>query len=98
MKLLLVLLLTAANLAARAEEEHPTLPVGSSAPDFNLQGVDGRNWALKDFAQAEVLVILFTCNHCPTAQYYEERIKQLGDQYKDKGVAFVAIMPNDPKS
>jgi len=76
----------------------PTLPLGSAAPDFNLPGVDGRNYALKDFAPAGVLVIIFTCNHCPTAQYYEERIKKLVVDYKDKGVAFVAISPNDPKS
>lgn len=76
----------------------PTLPPGSPAPDFNLPGVDGRNWALKDFAAARILVVLFTCNHCPTAQYYEERIKLLAADYKDKGVAVVAISPNDPKS
>jgi peroxiredoxin len=74
------------------------LPLGAVAPDFKLPGVDGRNWSLKDFAGAKILVVLFTCNHCPTAQYYEERIKQLVSDYKKKGVAVVAIMPNDPKS
>ncbi len=76
----------------------PALPLGSPAPDFNLPGVDGRNWALKDFADARILVVLFTCNHCPTAQYYEDRIKALAADFKDKGVAVVAISPNDPKS
>ena len=76
----------------------PTLALGSPAPDFNLPGVDGRNHKLKDFARAKLLVVVFTCNHCPTAQYYEERIKQLVTDYKDKGVAVVGIMPNDPKS
>jgi thiol-disulfide isomerase/thioredoxin len=74
------------------------LPPGAAAPDFNLPGVDGRNWTLKDFADAKVLIVLFTCNHCPTAQYYEERIKQIVADYKSKGVALVGIMPNDPKS
>jgi peroxiredoxin len=60
--------------------------------------VDGRTWSLKDFANAKVLVVIFTCNHCPTAQYYEGRIKQLVTDYKSKGVAVVGIMPNDPKS
>ncbi|MCU0916834.1 MAG: redoxin domain-containing protein, partial [Planctomycetes bacterium] len=46
--------------------------------------------------QAKVLVIVFTCNHCPTAQAYEERLKKLAADYKDKGVALVAISPNDP--
>src|SRR5947207_3285354 len=54
--------------------------------------------SLKDFSGAKVLVIIFTCNHCPSAQYYEERIKQLVAQYTNKNVAVVAIMPNDPKS
>ena len=80
------------------ESGHPTLPLGTAAPDFNLPGVDGRNYALKDFAAAKILVIIFTCNHCPTAQYYEERIKKLVVDYKNKGVALVAISPNDPKS
>jgi peroxiredoxin len=80
------------------EALHPTLPPGSAAPDFNLPGVDGRDYSLKDFAPARVLVIIFTCNHCPTAQYYEERVKKLVADYKDKGVAFAAISPNDPKA
>jgi len=98
MKSLLSLALLIVGLAAWAEEEHPTLALGSQAPDFNLPGSDGRNWALEDFAQAKVLVVVFTAVHCPTAQYYEERIKQLVNDYKEKGVALVAIMPNDPKS
>jgi peroxiredoxin len=80
------------------DSAHPTLALGSAAPDFNLPGVDDRNYTLKDFASAKVLVVIFTCNHCPTAQYYEERIKKLVVDYKEKGVAFVAISPNDPKS
>src|SRR5579864_3714716 len=81
-----------------ADFQPETLPLGSPAPDFSLTGVDGRTYTLKDFADAKILVVVFTCNHCPTAQYYEERLKQLVTDYKDKGVALVAIMPNDPKS
>lgn len=81
-----------------ADFQSATLPLGSQAPDFNLPGVDGRDWALKDFAAAKILVVIFTCNHCPTAQYYEERIQQIVRDYKEKGVAVVAISPNDPKS
>lgn len=84
--------------AAQAAETPETLALGASAPDFHLPGVDGRNHALKDFRSAKVLVVLFTCNHCPTAQYYEARVKEFVADYKDKGVALVAIMPNDPKS
>src|SRR5262245_39291504 len=98
MRLFLLLLVGARLLSLCAEEiPHPTLTLGSPAPDFNLPGVDGRNWTLKDFAAAKVLVIVFTCNHCPTAQYYEERLKQLVSDYP-RDVAFVAISPNDPKS
>jgi peroxiredoxin len=85
-------------LRAHAADVFPTLPLGAEAPDFNLAGVDGRRHRLNDFKAAKILVVLFTCNHCPTAQYYEERVKQIVADYKDKGVAVVGIMPNDPKS
>ena len=94
----LILASFAIAFGIHAAESIPTLPLAATAPDFNLPGVDGRNWSLKDFAAAKALVIIFTCNHCPTAQYYEERIKKLVADYKDKGVAVVGIMPNDPKS
>ncbi len=90
-------LMSSAQLLSAAANP-PTLPLAAPAPDFNLPGVDGRNYALKDFADAKVLVIVFTCNHCPTAQYYQERLKQLVTDYRDKGVSLVAISPNDPKS
>jgi thiol-disulfide isomerase/thioredoxin len=79
-------------------EEHPTLPLGSPAPDFKLPGVDGKTYSLKDFEKSSILVVIFTCNHCPTAQAYEDRIKNLVNDYEKRGVAFVAINPNDPKS
>jgi thiol-disulfide isomerase/thioredoxin len=60
--------------------------------------VDGKNHRLSDFASAKALVVVFTCNHCPTAQYYEERIKQIAADYAPKGVALVAISPNDPEA
>lgn len=73
-----------------------TLPIGASAPDFKLKGVDGKDWTLLDFKAAKILVVIFTCNHCPTAQAYEDRIIQLTNDYKSKAVAVVAISPNDP--
>lgn len=72
------------------------LEIGANAPDFTLPGVDDKNHSLREFAEAKVLVIVFTCNHCPTAQAYEERIKKIHADYKDKGVALIAISPNDP--
>jgi len=94
----LLVSLTALANACAGDSQPATLALGSPALDFNLVGVDGFNHALKDFAEAKILVVVFTCNHCPTAQYYEERLKQLVSDYHDKGVAVVAIMPNDPKS
>ncbi len=80
------------------QEHPPTLPIGSSAPGFCLPGVDGKTHCLKDYASAKVLVVIFTCDHCPTAQLYESRIKKLVDDYKGRDVAFVAIQPNNPKA
>lgn len=79
-------------------EEIKTLAIGAGAPDFALPGVDGKVHKLSDYDQAKVLVIVFTCNHCPTAQAYEGRIKKLAADFKDKGVALVAISPNDPEA
>lgn len=79
-----------------ADEPHPTLALGSNAPDFSLKGVDGKAYTLADFSKSKVLVIVFTCNHCPTAQLYESRIKRLADDYRGKGVALIAIEPNNP--
>jgi peroxiredoxin len=98
MQTFLALLFVGCALQVAAAAPIPSLPLGAAAPDFNLPGVDGRNWKLNDFRDAKVLVIVFTCNHCPTAQYYEERVKQIASDYKDKGVTLVGIMPNDPKS
>ena len=78
--------------------DHPSLPIGSPAPAFSLPATDGKTYSLASFSKADVLVIVFTCNHCPTAQAYEDRIIQLTKDYSSKNVAVVAIMPNDPAS
>lgn len=83
---------------AQPPHEHKTLAIGAAAPDFKLPAVDGKTYTLASFSNSKVLVIIFTCNHCPTAQAYEDRIIQLTAGYSGKGVAVVAIMPNDPKS
>ncbi|WP_436488357.1 redoxin family protein [Chitinophaga sp. ARDCPP14] len=71
------------------------LPIGAAAPDFTLPATDGKNYSLSSFSRAKVLAVVFTCNHCPTAQAYEDRIKQLTSDYAGKGVELVAIMPNN---
>ncbi|WP_114748750.1 redoxin domain-containing protein [Pleomorphovibrio marinus] len=78
-----------------AEKPTETLKIGEEAPPFDLPGIDGRNYTLEDF-DGEVLVINFTCNHCPTAQAYEDRFYDVVEKYSDKGVDFVAISPNSP--
>ena len=87
-----------AGRVVHAGEEHPTLPIGSAAPGFTLPATDGKEYSLSSFKDARVLVIVFTCNHCPTAQAYEDRLIRLTSDYRSKGVAVVAIMPNDPTS
>jgi thiol-disulfide isomerase/thioredoxin len=93
-RLLTVPFLLLAALTATAATNPPVLPIGSPLPDFALPGVDGKTWTPADFAAAKVLVVVFTCNHCPTAQAYEERLKQITTDYAAKGVAVVAINPN----
>ncbi len=79
-------------------DEHKTLAIGASAPDFKLQGIDGKTYTLESFKDAKVLVVVFICNHCPTSQAYEGRLIKLTSDYKAKGVSVVAINPNNPAS
>ncbi len=92
----LALLLATASAAVAADDK--PLAIGAKAPEFKLPGVDGKTYTLADFAPAKALVVVFTCNHCPTAQAYEARFEKFHATYKDRGVAFVAISPNDPKA
>jgi len=75
-----------------------SLAIGDAAPEFKLPGVDGKEYTLRSFAKARLLLVVFTCNHCPTAQAYESRIAKLHADYLDQGVALVAISPNDPQA
>ena len=86
------------SLAGMAAENHPILPLGSPAPDFALPGTDGQIHRLSDYGSSPILVVVFTCNHCPIAQMFEQRVEKLAADYKDRGVAVVAIQPNDPKA
>ncbi len=90
--------LVSAAFAHADDINPPTLAIGAKAPDFTLKGVDDKSYSLKDFDDSKFLVVVFTCNHCPTANAYEGRLKKLVDDYKGKSVAVVAISPNDPKS
>ena len=93
--ILLILICSFRVFSQTAHPEPETLDIGTRAPDFILQGVDGKTYSLKDFKKASVLVIIFSCNHCPTAQAYEDRIIALAKDYKPKGVKVVMISPNN---
>lgn len=69
---------------------------GFKAPDFSLPSVDGKNYRLADFANSQLLVLMFICNHCPYVKAVEERFLKLAHDYSEKGVQFVGICSNDP--
>jgi len=70
------------------------LALGSAMPDFMLPGIDGRTYTPADFSTARVLAVVFTSNHCPTAQAYEKRFRDLVTEFGGRGLALVAINPN----
>jgi thiol-disulfide isomerase/thioredoxin len=81
-----------------ADDEPIALKIGAKAPSFILKGIDNKQYTLESFKAAKLLVIVFTCNHCPTAQAYEDRMIEFQNKYKTKGVKLVAINPNSDKS
>jgi peroxiredoxin len=74
-----------------------TLKIGSPAPDFNLIGIHGKKYSLSSFKDKKALIVIFSCNHCPYVQAYEDRIKQIQKDYQIKGVEVIAINSNDDK-
>ena len=97
MKPFIFLLLGFISFSLSAQEKKvEKLPIGAGAPAFNLPGIDGNSYTLKDFSDKNFLVVMFICNHCPTAQAYEKKIIEIVDTYSPRGVGFVAISPNDP--
>ena len=74
------------------------LKLGDRAPDFELPGVDGRTYSFQDFKDQRALVVIFSCNHCPYVQAYEDRIVAIQQDYVDRGVQFVAINSNDDRN
>lgn len=70
--------------------------IGDKATDFKLKSVDGKMYSMSDFKSSKGFIVVFTCNHCPFAVKYEERINDLAKKYKPKGYILLAINPNDP--
>ncbi len=75
-----------------------TLPIGSSAPNFSLRATDGKTYSLKDFADAKLLVVFFTCNHCPYVIGSDEVTSKTAKKFEPKGVKFVGINSNSPNT
>ena len=93
-----VLALTIPAMGQTSHPEPKTLEPGAKAPDFHLMGTDDKIHNLSDFAGSRVLVVVFSCNHCPTAQAYQDRLMKIRDDYSGRGVALVVISPNSAKS
>ena len=100
---LLCLLTLSIGLARAADEPYPEpQAIGSDLPHFELPGIapggEVKTYTPQSFADAKLLCIVFTCNHCPTAQRYEQRINDLANTYGPQGVAVIAINPNNAEA
>jgi thiol-disulfide isomerase/thioredoxin len=93
-----MLLMGSFAVGQNAHPEPKTLEIGSQASDFTLKGVDDKTYTLADFSKSKVLVVVFNCNHCPTAQAYQDRLNEIYNKYTPKGVALVVISSNSSKS
>ena len=72
-----------------------SIALGAEAPQFDLPGVDGRNHSLSEYDDAEALVLIQSCNHCPYVQAWEDRMSAIARDYADRGVQVVAVNSND---
>ena len=84
------------TLALAGEATGPQLEPGAKAPSFSLKATDGKTYSLADSMGKKGTLVVFTCNHCPFAKAYEDRLIALAKAYQPKGIAFLAINANDP--
>lgn len=97
-KLKIVFLVIAAGLVSAFTTSIPDgYEIGSIATDFSLKNVDNKKVSLKDYKDAKGFIVIFTCNHCPYAVAYEDRIIELDKKYKELGYPVIAINPNNPE-
>ncbi|ESU25192.1 thiol-disulfide isomerase or thioredoxin [Flavobacterium enshiense DK69] len=92
----LVLLVSIVSAFTLVKSDLGGYQIGDVATDFSLQNVDTKKVSLSDFKDAKGFIVVFTCNHCPYAKAYEERIMALDKKYKKLGYPVVAINPNNP--
>ena len=93
----LVLLISVSAFTTKTEIAPPGYKVGDIATDFELENIDGKMVSLSDFKDAKGFIVIFTCNTCPYAVAYEDRIVELNKKYAEKGFPVIAIMPNNIK-
>ncbi len=98
MKKSAILFLSLLGGFATAREIPKVLPIGSDLPSFSLPGTDGKTHTQADYADAKILCIIFTCNHCPDSVAAAARTEKIYQDYKDKGVAIVAVNANNAAS
>lgn len=97
-KFKIAFLLLAAGLITAFTTNNPSgYEIGSVATDFSLKNIDNKNVSLKDYKDAKGFIVIFTCNHCPYAVAYEDRIIELDKKYKKLGYPVIAINPNNPE-
>src|SRR5690606_41731276 len=97
---MLLVLMTVSGLFAFSPPDHITegYSIGDLSADFTLKNVDGEMISLSDYRKAKGFLVVCTCNSCPYANAYEERIIALDKKYKDFGAPVIAINPNNPRS
>jgi len=93
---LLIMITPQINAQKMKTTTHRGYKIGDSATDFSLKNVDNNTISLAGYTDAKGFIVIFTCNHCPFAKAYEDRIIALNDKYAAQGYPVIAINPNDP--
>tara|TARA_R110002049_G_scaffold243645_2_gene417349 strand:+ start:406 stop:1017 length:612 start_codon:yes stop_codon:yes gene_type:complete len=95
LKLLAALMVVVTLSAFTVNTDNKGYSIGDIATDFSLENIDGNKVSLSDYKKAKGFIITFTCNTCPYAVAYEDRIEALNKKYASKGYPVIGIMPNN---
>ncbi|MEM5540216.1 thioredoxin family protein [Olleya sp. AS48] len=93
--LVLVVIITVSAFTTKTNSADSGYKIGDVATDFELENIDGNVVSLSDFEDAKGFIVVFTCNTCPYAVAYEDRVQGLNKKYADVGYPVIAIMPNN---